>query len=263
MIASAPPTVERYRSRGSNRTQRSFAAAPRRAAFDLRDALLPASLLLAGMLFLALSTHAHAALYKWTDERGVVHYSDQLPPDAVNRASYELNRQGLPIRKTEAARPTVHRLAKSETEEQRAREAERERIVAERRDKALLESYADAAEIDLAKSRAVATIDGQIESAQGFIAQMRKRRDELESKKATYAPRPVPGEIAREILSIDDEIARQNEFIVGKKKESASVAARYDADKQRFLELRVPTSGSVTTTDGAGASLGLELTSSK
>jgi hypothetical protein len=253
MTASAPSS------------QRSFAtsAARRRPTFGLRDALLPASLLVAGMALLALSTHVHAALYKWTDERGIVHYSDKLPPDAVNRARYELNRQALPVRKTDAVRPPVHRLAKTETEQQRVREAEREKIIAERRDKALLESYTDPGEIDLAKSRAVATIEGQIESAQAFVAQMQKRRDELETKKGTYAPRPVPGEIAREILSIDDEIARQNEFIAARKKESASVAARYDADKQRFLELRAPTSGSVTTTDGSGAPMSLELTSAK
>ena len=249
-------------SRGSDR-RKSAASAPRRVAPGLRDVLLPASLLLTGMLLLALSSHAHATLYKWTDARGVVHYSDQLPPDAVDRARYELNRQGLPIRKTEAARPVVQRLAKNETEQQRAREAEREKVIAERRDKALLESYTDPAEIDLAKSRAMATIDGQIQSAGAFIAQMQRRRDELESKKATYAPRPVPGEIARELLSIDDEIARQNEFIASRKKESATVAARYDADKLRFIELRAPTSGSVTTTDGSGARVGLELTSAK
>ncbi|MGE5104286.1 MAG: DUF4124 domain-containing protein [Betaproteobacteria bacterium] len=249
-------------SRGSDR-RKGAASAPRGAAPGLRDVVLPASLLLTGVLLLALSSHAQATLYKWTDARGVVHYSDQLPPDAVDRARYELNRQGLPIRKTEAARPVVQRLAKNETEEQRAREAEREKVIAERRDKALLESYTDPAEIDLAKSRAMATIDGQIQSAGAFIAQMQRRRDELESKKATYAPRPVPGEIARELLSIDDEIARQTEFIAGKKKESATVAARYDADKLRFIELRAPTSGSVTTTDGSGARVGLELTSAK
>ena len=44
--------------------------------------------------------------------------------------------------------------------------------------------------LDLAKGRALATINGQIQSAQAFVAQMEKRRDELEGKKSTYAPRP-------------------------------------------------------------------------
>lgn len=195
--------------------------------------------LLAGALCAMIAGNAHAALYKWTDDRGIVHYSDQLPPDAVNRASAELNRQGLTVRKTEQARPVaVERIPKTDNEEQAMRQAERDRVVAVRRDRALLESYADEQEIDLAKSRAVATIEGQVQSAQALIGQMMKRRDELESKKGTFAPRPVPGEIVREIETIDDELGRQNEFIAGKKKESAGVAARYDADKLRFRELR-------------------------
>ena len=199
---------------------------------------LAAMLLLGALVFLAAS-HAHAALYKWTDERGIVHYSDKMPPDAVNRASVELNRDGLTVRRTEQARPIVQRVPRTESDEQ----------LAMRRDKALLESYTSESEIDLAKSRAVATIDGQIQSAEGFIAQMQKRRDELESKKSTYAPRPVPGNLLREIETIDAEIGRQNEFVASKRKESATVGARYDADKQRFRELRSEFGGPVVTTD--------------
>lgn len=206
------------------------------------------SLLLLGVVLVLAST-AHAALYKWTDERGRVHYSDKMPPDAVNRASVELNRQGIAVRKREQAQPVAQRLPKDETDEQRARQAERDRVLAERRDRALIESYTSVNEIDLAKSRAIATIEGQVHSTQAFIAQMQKRRDELEAKQTTYAPRPVPGEIKREIETIDAELARQNNFIAAKQKESASVAARYDADKQRFRELRGETSSSVVTTE--------------
>ena len=206
--------------------------------------LLPA--LLVGALALALVPNARAALYKWTDERGIVHYSDKMPPDAVNRASVEMSRQGLTIRKTEQARPPAQRVAKTETDEQRLRQAERDRLLAERRDRALLESYTSESEIDLAKTRAIATIDGQVQSAQAFIAQMEKRRSELDAKMATYAPRPVPGEIKREIETIDAEVSRQNNFISARQRESANVAARYESDKQRFRELR---SGDAT---GAG-----------
>ncbi|HEY6892870.1 MAG TPA: DUF4124 domain-containing protein, partial [Rhodanobacteraceae bacterium] len=41
-------------------------------------------LVLLGALLL-FATNAHAGLYKWSDERGVVHYSDKMPADAVNR----------------------------------------------------------------------------------------------------------------------------------------------------------------------------------
>jgi hypothetical protein len=232
------------------------APAGRRTAADapdaLRKALTLSSALVLAALVLALAPRADAALYKWSDERGVVHYSDKMPADAVNRASLELNRQGLTVRKTEQARPVVQRLPKTETEEQRARETERDRMLALRRDRALMESYTNEGEIELAKGRAVATIEGQAQSAEAFIAQMQKRREELESKMGTYAPRPVPGEIKREIETIDAELSRQTDFVAARKKEAATVAARYDSDKQRFRELRSgqPTGSVMTSDDG-------------
>lgn len=231
-------------------------AVPRRSDSVARDGTGRStwlfSALVLGALLITLASSAHAGLYKWTDERGRIHYSDQMPADAVNRASYELNRQGQTVRKTEQARPVVQQVPKDESDEQRMRQAQRDRLLAERRDRALVESYTNEKEIDLAKSRAVATIDGQVQSAEAFIAQMQKRREELESKKSTYAPRPVPGSIEREIETIDGELGRQNDFIASKRKESATVAARYDADKQRFRELRsgAPTGSVVTSDDG-------------
>jgi hypothetical protein len=213
----------------------------------------------------AASGTAQAVLYKWTDEHGVVHYSDKLPVEAVNRANSQLSGQGITVRRTEQVRTAAQRVPQTESEAQKMREAERERVIAERRDRALIESYANEAEIDLAKSRAIATIDGQMQSARAFIAQISKRRKELEDRKATFAPRPVPGEIARVIETIDAEIARQNEYIEGRAKESAHMAARYDADKERYRELKGATSGAIITSgDGRYATsqpVGMELTS--
>jgi hypothetical protein len=228
--------------------------------------LFPALLLAA--FAVAKAGTAHAALYKWIDERGVVHYSDQLPADAVNRANYELNRQGLAVKKTEQARPVAQRaLPKTDSEEQQVRQAERDRVIALRRDRALIESYTNEGEIDLARSRALATIEGQVQSAEAFVAQMSKRREELQRAKVTYAPRPVPGAIEREIETIDAELVRQNELIAGKKKEFAAVAARYDADRQRFRELRSESPGGVVTSDAGHISssppVGLKLTSTR
>jgi hypothetical protein len=211
--------------------------------------LLAATLVVAALV--AFASSAHAGLYKWTDERGVVHYSDKMPADAVNRASVQLNRAGIAVRRTEQARPVAPRAPATESDELRSRQAERDRMLATRRDRAIVESYTSEAEIDLAKSRAVATIDGQINSAQAFVTQMQKRREELTSKMATYSPRPVPGALQYELETLDGEVARQNDFVAAKKKEAAGVAARYDSDKQRFRELRnAEPSGAVVTSEG-------------
>lgn len=237
-------------------------------AVDARIAARPCRIgaLLACALLIAVAGRAHAALYKWTDAQGVVHYSDQLPVDAVNRASSQLNRQGMTVHKTEQARVVQH-VAKTEGEEQKLREAERERVIAARRDRALIESYTNEAEIELAKTRAVATIEGQVQSARALVDQITKHRQELEDKKPSYAPRPVPGSLIREIETIDAELARQAEYIERKQKEAENVAARYEADKERFRELRSGVSGSIVTNDGgrsaASQPVGIELTSAR
>lgn len=200
--------------------------------------LLPA--LLAGIVLFAVAITARAGVYKWTDDQGVVHYSDQLPPDAVNRANVELSRQGIPIRKTAKAVPPVHPSA-AVAEEQI--EAARARASSERRDRALLDSYSSVAEIDLARDRATSAIDAQIRSASTYVAKMTKRRDTLLAEKASYGTRPVPDGIARELASIDAEIDRQRSFIAARKNEEVTVRARYSADRIRYEALTRPSSG--------------------
>jgi hypothetical protein len=229
---------------------------------EVRRTTVLLTMLLACVCLLALSSNADAGLYKWTDDRGIVHYSDQMPAEAVNRANQQLSKQGLTVHRTEPAKMPTQTVAKTEADEQRQRESERDKLLAARRDRAIMESYSNENEIELAKSRAVATIDGQVQSAEAYIEQMKKRRAELEGKKGTYAPRPVPGALVLEIESIDAEVARQHDFVATKKRESAAVAERYEADRQRFRELRAgePGAAVVTTEDGRRSSNGASLT---
>ena len=114
----------------SNRNERSTRQAATSASppEGMRGSSALFVALFLGAVFITIAANAHAALYKWADERGVVHYSDQLPVDAVNRANYELSRSGLTVKKTEQARPVVQqRVPKTESEEQRMRDADRER----------------------------------------------------------------------------------------------------------------------------------------
>jgi len=207
------------------------------AAGECRGSMWRLPALLAGIMLCGIAAGAHAGLYKWTDERGIVHYSDKLPPDAVNRASIQLNREGIAVKETGQA-PTAAEQEARRAQEQQKRERDHERLVAERRDRALLDSYTDENEIDLAKTRALATIEGQIASARSYVVQIAKRREQLEAQKAAYSGKAVPAAIGSELASIDAELARQAVFITGKQKEAAAAAARYDSDKRRFHELK-------------------------
>jgi hypothetical protein len=97
-----------------------------------------------------------AATYKWVDEKGVVHYTDKLPPDAVDKASTELSKQGVPVNKTDKALTPEQRRAK-EQEAEKAKENARLQEEIARRDRALVASYTSEAEIDLARNRSLQT----------------------------------------------------------------------------------------------------------
>jgi hypothetical protein len=213
-------------------------------------------LLLLSAVVLAGTAPARAALYKWVDEKGVVHYTDKMPPEAVDRANVELNKQGIPIKKTDKAMTTEQRQA-IEQEAERQRVAARAQEEIARRDRALVASYTSEAEIDLARQRSLQTINNVILSSQAFSEQLGKRKVDVEAKKAQSEGKPTVAVFDRELETIDAELARQAELIAQKKRETATVNAKYDADKQRWREL---VAAKATTKSASNAGPGAAVT---
>lgn len=181
---------------------------------------------------------AQAQLYKWVDEKGVVHYTDKLPPEMVNKGNVELNKQGVTIRKTEPALTPEQRRAR-EIEAERRQQLAREQEIIDRRDRALLSTYTTENEIDLARNRSLNTIDAQVQSSTAYTAVLSKRKDELDARKKSLGDKPLPAVQERELANIVSELAKQVALVEAKQKEIAVVNARYDADKARWRDLRM------------------------
>ena len=195
-------------------------------------ALLVAALILG----FSAARDARGTTYKWVDEKGIVHYADKMPVEAVNRSHVELDKQGLRVRKTDAAL-TPEQLRARAAEAERQKQAARDRVEADRRDAALVATYSREEDIDLARSRALGTLDSQIQSARIYVAQLQKRQKELTDKKFSAGSKGVSHAVDRELESIDSELAKNNALIDGKMREGLAVAAKYDAEKQRYRQL--------------------------
>jgi hypothetical protein len=234
----------------------SGAAALARLALPLAGATLAAVVLLA-----LLPVHAaRAATYKWVDDKGVVHYTDKVPPEAVNKGNVELNKQGVPIRKTDPAL-TPEQRRQRELQEEQQRLIARQNEEAARRDRALLSSYTTEAEIELSRRRGLQTIESIIQSALAYSEQLAKRKVQLVAQRESYGDKPVPLAVERELASIEAESTRQAELIAQKRREVVALEARYDADKKRWRELtaqgEAPPSAPVPAAiNGAGAGSG-------
>ena len=108
----------------------------------------------------------------------------------------------------------------------------------ERRDKALLSSYTTESEIDLARARAVTTVETQISSAQAYLAQLTKRRADIDARKKAFKDRPMPPALERDIENVEAEYAKNSDLVAQKQRDLVTITAKYDADKARWRELK-------------------------
>jgi uncharacterized protein DUF4124 len=217
----------------------------------LRVALPVAGAALAVALHLAPGP-AHATTYKWVDEHGVTQYTDRMPPEAVNKGSIELSKEGVRVKKTEAALTPEQRRAKA-AEEERQKQITKEQTEISRRDDALLASYTSESEIDLARTRSLRTIDSIVQTSQAYGEKLSKRKTAIEARKATeFRDQPLPVTLERELENINIELARQAGITAQKQQETMAINAKYDADKQRWREL-ISARGGGPATDAATA----------
>ena len=179
---------------------------------------------------------AAAGMYKWTDDKGVVHYSDQMPPEEVNKGTVLLDKQGRQVKKIEPA-PTAAELKAKAAEAEQEKANARVREEKARKDSALLHSYSSEEEIDIARNRAVSAIVVQIKSAESYSADLTRQKQEVEKQKAASAGK-APFAVDNELSTITEEIGRQDRLMAQKKDELVAINARYDADKQRWRDIR-------------------------
>lgn len=200
---------------------------------------------LAAALLLGLATGlpTWANTYRWVDERGRVHYSDRPPLQAVEPDV--LDRQGRVLRRAQppaAATPA---------------DAGRRDTLRERQDRALLSTYVDEAEIDIARERALAQEWAKQDSLKALLSQANARLARINAEWASLekAGRLVPEPLRQSRGETQREIARLNDMLARSAATMAQIEARYEAYKLRFRELkglRAQTSSNGRSTPIAG-----------
>lgn len=195
------------------------------------------SSLLFGLLLGVCAFPAQAKMYKWVDAQGKVHYTDTLPPSSASQGNTEISKTGNVVNKTESAEEKEKRLAAE------AEAAERNKLAQEqaRRDRALLATYTSEQEIDLARDRTIERHKLAIQSAQSRLEQIQpgvidlEKRVRLSKKGGKQAPAHLQQQYDAKKAELD-EVSR---IIETNQQAMIDVRDRYEADKQRFRELKV------------------------
>ena len=195
--------------------------------------------ILATLLLALFVSPAYAALYKWTDENGKVHYSDKVPTEQAGRARSELNKRAIETKRTDRTLTAEERQARAAEAEKKHQDdlAIKEQ---QRRDKALLQTYTTEKEIDLARDRNLQAADLQLNSVEGRLKSAREKQAALQKEAASYqqAGKPLPTRVSGDLQQTTKEIDSLSRERDKRKADIDAIKTRFEADKKRFLELK-------------------------
>lgn len=191
-----------------------------------KPALLWCSLLLGLLLPLVVQA---TELYRYVDDHGVTVLSRQgVPPEFIGKGYEVLNDQGRVV-KVIAPAPTAE---------------ERQRLLAEkaraRADAQLLRLYSNPADVDRARARKLAELDGLISVARGNLQSARSQQANLQSQAAEHerAGRKVPSTLLTQIDVQKAEQQRLQNDINRYQTSRQQAEASFAADHARLSELR-------------------------
>ncbi|HVS27232.1 MAG TPA: DUF4124 domain-containing protein [Burkholderiales bacterium] len=186
------------------------------------------------LLLLMPGLPAFAVTYKWVDENGVTHYGDNIPTEYRDRASTEMNKGGVILKKNAPALTPEQLKAKEAELVKRRQEAEEKR-----RDSILMRTYTSVDEIDLARDRNLQQIEPAIEDMEIRLKGMEAELDASRKQTRAYAlnDQPVPEQLQADIDLVERNKQNAELAILQKRAEAKEIRARFEEDKKRYIEL--------------------------
>jgi hypothetical protein len=178
--------------------------------------------------------------YKWVDENGVTHYGDHIPPQYSKKESSILNSQGVEIRRNDAQK----------SPEQLAEEARQQELMIRQKqhDAFLLTTYTSVKDIESLRDERLAQLNGQRRAAETYIEGLNSRLRALQTRVMMFKPynesanaRRMPDDLAEDLVRALNEMRTQKMALTSKGAEETALRAQFQADIERFKELRANT----------------------
>ena len=180
------------------------------------------------LAILASNTSVAVEYYRYSDERGITVISRQGVPSHLIGNGYEvLSEQGRVVRVVPRA-PTPEEYRKMQAEKEQAKT-----------DRQLLMLYTRVEDVDRARDRKVADIDGQISIARGNLLSTNSLRADLQGQAAAHerAGRAVPAQLLKQIEDATVDEQRLQQQIANYLKRKTDTKQAFALDKQRVTEL--------------------------
>lgn len=189
------------------------------------------------------------ASYKCVDEKGVTRIGDTPPPECEHVPMYEMGPTGAVRRKIDPT-PTADQLKTRLEEQEKAKEAAQAAAEQKRKDTALLASYSNEKEFDVARDRNVEPIAGRLRNAQDRLKEVDKNiktfEDEMEfyksgkSKSGRSNNEPPPVLVANLDRAKSEKVTLEKSLVTYQK-QIEETKVKYETDKKRWIALKTGT----------------------
>jgi hypothetical protein len=175
--------------------------------------------------------------YCCNDANGKLTCGDILPVACHKRAYRILDERGRLVKEVEAPlTPEQRVLRDAET----AKKAEEAKKAAEdkRHNEALLATYPNEKDIDLARDRALGDFDKASADTQKRYDAAIKQKKKLDAEKEFYVKKPMPANLKQQVEESENTIKAAQAALDGRKQERDALAVKFEDEKKRYMELR-------------------------
>lgn len=182
-----------------------------------------------------LSFSAKALIYSCQDKSGRTLVSDLPIQECATQPLRVLRNSGVskvipaPLTAEQKQQLELEKAQKLQTEN-----AEREKS---RKDKALLASYSSPAQIEAARQRALIDANELITNSNERLAALEKERKANEMDALQYKDKPMPVSVQAKFEATEAAILLEQKSLATSKAELNRINQKYDAEKQRFIQL--------------------------
>jgi hypothetical protein len=188
---------------------------------------------------LAANTVTDRGTYRWTDDQGVVHYGDSIPPQYAQKERSVLNSRGVEVRKLDAQKTPEQLAADARAQENTFK--------VKQHDAFLMNTYTSVKDIEALRDLRLDQLHGQRVAAEQYVDSLHARLSSLQTRALNfkpYSPRPaahrMPDDVAEDLVRTLNELRSQNNALVSKTEEETTLKAQFQADIERYQELRSP-----------------------
>jgi hypothetical protein len=176
-------------------------------------------------------------VYKWTDEKGQIHYGDQVPPEYSSQERHVMNAQGVEVSKLDAQK-TAEQIA---VEDKRIKESNAQRD----RDRNLLNTYSTVQEIERLRDSRLVLVADQIKVTNQFLDQLDMRLRKLQNDSMHFKPynadanaAPMPAGLVDDLVRTGNDIRTQKMNLQQKRGEEKTMRDDFAHDIDRFKQLK-------------------------